>query len=226
LTSKLLYGRAFRAPSFRELYVYNNVFRGNTELKAETIDTWELALDWRAGETLNLAANLFHYRIEDKLLFMPIPETTLLGAVNQGSQSGHGLELEARWKINARASLLFNYAHARAENNAGLDIGDYPRHTAYLRGDWLAWPNWYLNAQANWVADRWRQPGDNRPPMDDYSSVDLSLRYKNIRENTWNFAVGVRNLFDSDRRESVSPDIPGDLPLPGRSFFVELRYRF
>ncbi len=226
LTTKLLYGQAFRAPSFRELYVYNNVYRGNAGLQPESISTWELALDWRASETVNVTANVFRYAVEDKILFVPLAGTTLLHAENHGTQSGQGMELEARWKLGPRASLLFNFAHARNENEHGQDIGDYPHYSAYLRGDWLLWPNWYLNAQANWIDSRQRQPGDSRPEMDDYTSVDLTLRYKNIHADKWNFALGARNLFDTDRRESVSADIPGDLPLPGREFFVELRYRF
>jgi len=226
LTTKLLYGEAFRAPSFRELYVYNNIYRGNASLKPESLSTWELAFDWLAGTHLNLTANVFRYEVEDKILFTPLAGTTLLHAENRGTQSGQGIELEARWKVSPRASLLVNFAHARNKDEREQDIGDYPQHSAYLRGDWLLWPNWYLNAQGNWISSRNRQPGDSRPAMADYTSVDLSVRYKNIRTNRWNFALGVRNLFDSDRRESISPDIPEDLPLPGREFFVELRYRF
>jgi len=43
----------------------------------------------------------------------------------------------------------------------------------------------------------------------------------------------MRNVFDVDAREpSVGPDssgilkIPNDLPLPGRSAFMEIRYHF
>jgi outer membrane receptor for ferrienterochelin and colicin len=226
LTAKLLYGQAFRAPSFRELYVYNNAFRGNVELKPESIRTWEMALDWQVNSKLNLAANIFHYQAEDKILFLPIPQTSLLGASNQGSQTGQGAEFEMRWKMSNKSSLLLNYAYARSDNDDGLDIGDYPRQRVYARSDWLLAPNWYLNAQWNWVGQRQRQPGDTRALLRDYHSLDLTLRYKDIRAKRWNLAVGIRNALDRDRRESISSDIPGDLPLAGRSLFGELRYQF
>ena len=54
--TKLLYGRAFRAPSFRELYLNNiTVLRGNPNLEPETIDTLELAFDYSARKNLHLA---------------------------------------------------------------------------------------------------------------------------------------------------------------------------
>ncbi|MDM8547159.1 TonB-dependent receptor [Candidatus Venteria ishoeyi] len=226
LTTKLLYGHAFRAPSFRELYVYNNIYRGNSDLKAETISTWELAFDHRTRDNLHLALNLFRYKIKDKILFVPIPNTAQLQAENKGGQKGYGMELEARWKINNKSSLLFNYAYARSDNDQGEDMGDYPRHTIYLRNDWLLKPKWYLNIQANFVADRQRPPADTRPALDDDITVDLTLRRKDIRAGQWNLATGVRNVFNSDRREPILPDIPDDLPLAGRQFFAEARYHF
>ena len=48
LTSKLLYGQAFRPPSFSELYNINNpVGQGNPNLKPETNQSVELALPGR-----------------------------------------------------------------------------------------------------------------------------------------------------------------------------------
>ena len=49
LTSKLMYGRAFRPPSFAESYLKNNpILFGNQDLEPETIDTYELAFDYQA----------------------------------------------------------------------------------------------------------------------------------------------------------------------------------
>ena len=67
----------------------------------------------------------------------------------------------------------------------------------------------------------------------DTSNIGFKLRRKDIRQGNWNFAVGVRNLFDSDAREPTEGsnkygivEIPNDLPLAGRNYFLELRYRF
>jgi len=234
-TSKLLYGRAFRAPSFQELYNANNpVQQGNPNLKPEIINTWELAFDYRATQDLHLAANLFTYAITDKILLAPNPGGETNTMQNTGNWKSNGLELETRWKMTAKSSLLANYSYAKTmDKTADHDVGNYPRHSAYLRTDWLLIPNWYLDVQANWVADRRRVGGDPRSAVADYTTVDVTLRYKDIQKGRTNIALSVRNLFDTDAREpSPGPDsnglinIPYDLPLAERSFFVEFRYQF
>ena len=113
-------------------------------------------------------------------------------------------------------------------------LGNAPEHQAYLRTDWLVFPKLFLNTQVNWGADWARRPGDPRKQIDDYTTVNLTLRYKDNKDDgAWNFAVGVRNLFDEEvRNPSLGPDVsgvinvPNDIPLAGRSYFVELGYRF
>jgi iron complex outermembrane receptor protein len=234
LTTKLLYGSAFRAPSFAELYNINNpVALGNPELKPETNETWELAFDYTLLDNLHLAINLFHYSIEDKILLEPTIDASGQTFANSGAQSGSGLEMEVRWKPTVRSSILFNYAFQKSEDKLrDTDIGFAPTHQFYLRSDYLLRQNWFLDARFNWVAERKRAFGDPRSQIDDYATLDLTLRHKNVKSK-WNIAVGVRNLFDADVREPApGPDtsgifnLPYDLPLAGRSYFTELRYKF
>ncbi|MEZ5673588.1 MAG: TonB-dependent receptor [Thiotrichaceae bacterium] len=234
-TSKLLYGRAFRAPSFTELYAINNpVALGNPDLKPETIRSLELALDYRADRNVHLTTNLFTYGIKNKIIISPDPDGKTNTAKNIGNWKGYGAEFEARWKINRRSSLLANYSYARCtDEGTHNDIGYYPRHSTYLRADWLLLPNWYLNIQTNWIMSRQRTLEDTRLPISDYATADLTLRYKKLKLGRFDIAFSVRNLFNADARESsLGPDsrgvinIPDDLPLAGRSYFIELRYKF
>jgi iron complex outermembrane receptor protein len=73
-TSKILYGRAFRAPAFGELYsISNAVALGNPDLEPEILDSWELAFDYRATNNLHLALNLFSYKWRDAIHFVANP---------------------------------------------------------------------------------------------------------------------------------------------------------
>ena len=218
LFSKLLYGRAFRSPSFLDLYSTNLLLPGNPNLKPETIDTLELAYDYTVTDDLHLALNLFAYQWHDVIRFSNIEKSWL----NMGEQTGRGFEVEARWLVTKNFSVLANYGYQHAVDENDHNPGRAPHQTGYFRTDWLFYPNWYLNTQVNWIAKRKRIFGDPRAAIDDYATVDLTLRRKDIRQSNWNFAIGIRNLFDADAREPFyGPDdndiirIPNDLPLAG-----------
>jgi outer membrane cobalamin receptor len=233
LTTKLLYGSAFRAPGIADQYLNAPTFRGNPNVEPETIDTWELAFNYRATENLHLATNLFTYKWSDGIVYGPGETQGTFKIANLATQKGHGLEFETRWQITKAVGLLANYAFTKATNeNTNHDAGNYPQHSAYLRTDWLIDPKWSVNTQLIWIGENKRSFGDPRTPVDDYTTVDLTLRYQETKGH-WNFAASVQNLFDADARvPSSGPDadgmiaIPHDLPLAGRHYWLEMRYRF
>jgi len=234
LTTKLLYGRAFRAPSFLEQYGRNNpVAQGNPDLEPETIETWELAFVHQADDKKRFSFNLFYYKWQDAIYFVPDPLTNTAAAQNIGIQTGYGFEIEAKLALGKNVTLLSNYAFQRSKDtNANHDAGNAPHHQIYFRTDWQFLPFWNLNTQINWVAERQRVSGDSRSNVDNYTTVDLNLRRRNLNKH-WDFSIGLRNLFDEDACEpSLGPDtkgiiaIPNDLPLAGRNYFLELQYKF
>ncbi|MFZ5524164.1 MAG: TonB-dependent receptor plug domain-containing protein [Pseudomonadota bacterium] len=228
LTSKVLYGRAFRPPSFSELYAINNpVGLGNPNLKPETNESVELAFAWQVASTLQANLNLFRYQMKDILRFKPNPDGSVT-AQNSGRQHGQGFEIEIVWDAGTNLRLSGNYAQQHSiDETTNQDAGNAPRQHVYVRADWHLMPRWNLDTQLNYVADRKREPGDTRPPVADYHTVDLTLRNQK-RSDDWDFAFKVLNLFNADAREpSPSPGlIPNDLPLAPREWRIELRYQF
>jgi outer membrane receptor protein involved in Fe transport len=228
-TTKFLYGGAFRPPSFAELYNQNNpIALGNSELNPETINTVEIGTTYHDRDRFRIGANVFYYLWEDIIRFTPDIATPTATAQNVADQEGYGLELEFLWKAARSLELVGNYAYQHSEDQeTGEDSGMAPEHQLYARLDWTMIPGWSLHPQANYVADRARQSGDTRPPVDNYTWVDLTLRYRpNIKG--LNVAFSVRNMTDEDAREpSPAPGlIPNDLPLAGRNYYGELSYRW
>ena len=225
LTAKLLYGSAFRAPAFTELYILNNPTAiGNAQLKPERMRTLEMAVSWQAASNARIGANAFRYWMSD---IIGLDSSNVYQ--NQGRQTGKGLEIEAQWEPSRQWRLAADYAIQHSENQlTGADPGLAPRQQAQLRADWRFAPSWQANAQLNWVADRQRQFGDTRRPVADYTTVDMALRAN--FGGTWELALVGRNLLDADVREP-SPygvpfvSIPNDLPLPGRAIFVTIGCR-
>jgi iron complex outermembrane receptor protein len=227
LTTKLLYGRAFRAPTFVDLYQINNpAVVGNVNVKPEVINTLELAFSWQATNQLQLGLSLFHYQMKDIIKLVTDPTGTKT-AQNAGQQNGRGLELEAAWDPTRNVRISGNYAYQRSvDETTGGDAGYAPHHHLYLRTDWRFMPSWALHGQFNWVADRERTTGDNRPMVPDYKTLDLTLQKGNAGPGKWDFAVSVRNLFNAAIFEpSPAPGlIPNDFPMARRTWYVQARY--
>lgn len=230
LTTKLLYGRAFRAPSFAELKNINNpVALGNPDLDPETIDTVELAFDYRPMPDVATTLNIFRYELSDIIRFVP-DGSGVFTAQNTGDQNGYGLEWEVNWKLSSKFNVIANYALQRStDEDTNSDVANAPQNQIYVRGDWQFRQNWWLNTQVNWVADREREAGDPRDDIDDYTWVDLSLRHS-LKKLPIDFALTINNLLDEDAREPSlngvpAPAILNDLPLPGIHGFFSVEYR-
>ncbi len=239
LTSKLLYGRAFRAPSFGEQF--NNMetpaFLGNPDLKPETINTLELAFDYQPRNDLRAKLDLFHYWSNDIIRPVANPGSTTRTFQNAGNQQGYGFELEGEWVPLDYLHFNANYSYQKStDNRTNSDAGFAPTHQVYGRMDWEFIRGWNLNVQTNWVGDRKRPAMDSRAQVPYYFTVDTTIRGDDIVDD-WTFSMSAWNLFNSNAREPSPPFVnpqspqspqtglvPGDFPTLGRSYYFELRY--
>ena len=223
LTSKLFYGRAFRPPSFQELYAVTSNALPNADLDPERSETLELAFSYMVNSNLGLGLNIYKYQQSDFIRPVTAPGQSQGQFQNVGEHTIHGIELEAKWQPTTNLRLSGNYTLREQDDNEFRAI-DEPEQEAYLRADWGFLPDWNWNIQANWIGERTRRESDNRSSLDDYLITDTTFRYTGMKN--WEFAASVRNLFDEDAREYTGASIPGDLPLPERSIFAEVRYKF
>lgn len=228
LTTKLLYGQAFRAPSFAEQFNINNpVLLGNTDLDPEEIDTIELVFDYTtdSGKVRSIL-NLFSYEMEN--IIRPVPNPAMgagLFAQNVGAQEGQGFEIETRVDISDKTRLFMNYSFQDSEDaDTRRDVGYAPGREFYIRVHHSIGSSFSADLQVNHVADRKRETTDPRPAIDDYTRLDAKLRY--VSGTSMEFALLLKNLLDDDIREpSLTPGrILNDLPQAGRHAFAEWRY--
>ncbi|CAK0745987.1 iron complex outermembrane recepter protein [Gammaproteobacteria bacterium] len=226
LTAKLLYGKAFRAPSFNDQYGINPVGGGNPNIKPETVRTIEAAFSWQAHRDTQINLNLFRYKIEDVI--------TLVGATftNTGRQDGEGMELETTWDIGRNLRLTGNYAHQSSIDPVNrADAGLTPHNQFYARTDWRFPNGWLFSPQINWTGKTKRTVGDTRATVPSYNLVDVTLRTGTDKQH-WELTALVRNLFDSNAFDPSIYDlgrkvayIPNDLPLSGRTFYLWATYK-
>ena len=230
LTSKLLYGRAFRAPNFSELGNANNpVLLGKSDLDPEIINTIELAFDYRPFQSLRTGVNLYYYAIED-----------LIEAVaNEGSRSRSPMIKKSLvtwkamdWNSNGIGSYMSSFLSvAIMPGNMHMikildfDVAGVPEQQLYVAALWEFMPRWSLQTQLKWIGERKNMLGDNRKNLEDYETVDITLRSEKILGHL-NLAASVRNIFNKHAREPAVPEIPDQIPTLGRSFYFEASVYF
>jgi outer membrane receptor protein involved in Fe transport len=226
LTSKLLWGQAFRAPAFIEAYGINPSQSGNPAIRPERLRSLELAFNWAARKDLQVNLNLFRYNLADMIRAVANP-TPGTGATwqNTGSQRGTGGELEAVWDASRALRVSSHYAWQHATDQAsGQDAGYAPQDHYFVRADWRVGGSWQLSAQANRVENRQRAANDTRAPVPDYTSLDLTVR-RSLNKH-WELSASVRNLLDATILEPTLPGtVPTDLPQAGRSAYLQAVYK-
>jgi len=236
---KLLYGQAFRAPNFQELYNINNpVVVGNTNLKPERIETYEAGLAWRLNRFFATNLNYFYSTIDDQIGWVPstIPGKPAVNA-NIGKSETQGLELGINGAYESDLYWKLSYAW-QDPRDAKTDrrLPYVPSHRA--SGSINYAPIKYLNLHSDvlWTGPRSRDLGDTRKKMPDYTTVDLAVTLKNFYR-TLEIQGTVRNLFDHRYKDpdtsggnvnlaGTGPKVPGDFPREGISWFVTASYRF
>lgn len=227
---KLLYGQAFRAPSFQELYNINNPAQlGNPSLKPEKIVTYEAALGYRLNRHLAASLNYFYSTI-NKQIDIEQAASPAPTYANKSKSVIQGVELDLNGAITNELYWKANYAwQDPRDDKTGQRLPFVPSHRA--SGSINYAPVKYLNLHTDvlWTGPRLRPSGDTRPESPDYTVVDLAVTLKNFY-STLEIQAAVHNLFD---RRFSDPDtsgkarlIPGDFPREGISAFVSASYKF
>ncbi len=226
LTTKFLYGSAFRAPSFTEQFNENNpISLGRDDLDPETIDTYEVSLNATISENVLANLNVFYYEAKDMIEFIPDQGATTSTAQNARNQTGSGFEFESLIDITNNLRLEGNYSWSDVEDkDSGRDVADAPAQQISLKLGWYPTKTILLGLQLNRVEDRKRADMDPRQPVADYTLVDAVVRKDNLF-GVMGVKLSVKNIFDSDAREPSSSAISEDYLLEGRSISLSLEYK-
>ncbi|QIL20308.1 TonB-dependent receptor [Thermomonas sp. HDW16] len=201
----------------------------NPNLKPETARHLELGWRGQAWTGARVEATLFRSSIDEMIQDTQVASTACGGmlcdqAQNIGEARHRGVELALQQRIGERVQLGGNYTWLDADNrsNPAIPITHVPRQRLFLHASWAPSPQW--EAVATVEAERGRTvpySGSGRSafiPLDGYASIGL--------KGVWTphaglaIEVGGRNL--GDRWYELSEGFP----MPGRSWFANVIYRF
>ncbi|MBI3932739.1 MAG: TonB-dependent receptor [Acidobacteria bacterium] len=227
LMLKVLYGRAFRPPTFTELHFDLPGMTGNPDLDATTADTVEASLGYK-GRELRVTGTLFLSWIDDPIgLAGPFDLLRSQRVVNLADARTRGFELELRRNFGIDDSIFLSYTRQDAEERAsGLALPDVAADLAAIGASFHVGEHLIVSPTARFRGERPRASGDSRPPLPAYGVADVSARTRNLYRGL-EISGTVSNLFDR-RYHDPSPSwgVPGDYPRPGRAAYVTATYKF
>ena len=234
---KLLYGQAFRAPNFVELYDANNpVVVGDDHLKPEKIKTYEAGLAWRLNRLFAANLNYFYSTVDDLIAWdtsvKPVPRFA-----NIGNSTTQGVEVGVNGAISTELTWKAAYTWQDPRDSATDKRLPYvPSQRASGSVNYALTKYLNLHTDILWTGARPRAAGDTRPEMPHYATVDLAVTLKNFFR-ALEIQATIHNIlneqyYDLDTSTAASnlagtgPKVSGDFPREGISGLVTASYRF
>ena len=227
-TLKLIYGRAFRAPSVYELYYEApastpNIV-ANAGLRPEKIDTYEVVYERAFAPRLRASVSGYYYRIQDLIVQVTDNAISTHENLNEVEGKGFELELENRWSSGLQGRLSYALQQAvDAKTDAALP--NSPEHLAKLG---LSIPlvkdRLLLGVEELYTGKRKTMTDAYLDPVY-LTNVTLLLRNAS---RSLELSASVYNLFDRSYADPVPLDF---VPLytvqqDGRTLRVKLTYAF
>jgi iron complex outermembrane receptor protein len=224
---KLLYGRAFRTPTFAERDLQLPPLVGNPSLETCHVDTVEAALAWRRqGFRVGASAYLSFLR-DDIGLLGPLSTIRSRPVVNVPGADLRGIELELRRSFGVGNSLFFNYAFQDTDlKGSDRPVPGVPTHLGNLGATLVMGEHFRAMPFWSFRTSRPRAATDPRRDTAGYGLLSATVRAVNIHK-TLALALTAQNILDK-RYFDPSPvgGVPGDYPRPGRRVLVSASYEF
>ncbi|MCP4497846.1 MAG: TonB-dependent receptor, partial [Phycisphaeraceae bacterium] len=237
VTAKLLYGRAFRAPTVRELLVevqpdddgFYAFTQGNLALEPEKIDTAEGEVAWRLASPVTLRGAAFASLLSE-FIDKSIERDQY---TNRGSALVVGGEAEVLVEAGP-VDAAVSYAVTRGTTD-DKRVYEFPPHMAHGRLTWSPVDRFHVTGMADWYGVRPRSEWSPDAGLSDGSP--FGLLHVAVATDTLSdrlrVDLSVRNILDTphqtlvyiDDANAVSGDAakyPNDIDGEGRMFIVGL----
>ncbi|MEE2751108.1 MAG: TonB-dependent receptor [Myxococcota bacterium] len=247
-STKLLYGRAFRAPTARELlvqvafdetegdYPYTNA---NSGLEPEVIDTLELEGTWAPAQRSTFRATVFSSLVRRTIDKRDTPPNEYINK-NSGTQIAGG-EAEWNWQTSTlETSLAYSLMLGRdletgfAIYGAPIQLGDARISWSPVQGLWVSALSEFVGPQprAQWTPDSRRPDGEMytllhaglSTHLPGKNRTRLDFRCRNLLDTEYDYLLSVDR--SNDMTSAGEPKYPRDLEAEGRSFHLGIEMDF
>lgn len=243
LSTKVMYGTSFNAPSPVQLYTNYIVpggIVGNPDLQPERAKTLEWAFIGKIIDNLNFNTSVFYTEIDNKIEYLlPYGQTSNITAGNVSNIYSAGIETEFNANFyNNSAYLNYSYQKSILEKTDPLlekiriNTPLYPNHMLKF-GDIYYVHKYFvnINLEGKFISSRIASDQNNfiydpinyttnRYELDPYFLIDLTISSTNLQifnQGKTKICLKIQNLLDTDHC------YPGfynyDIPGLGRTFY-------
>jgi iron complex outermembrane receptor protein len=202
--------RAYRLPTFTELYYRDPANRGNPQLRPETAWSYEAGAEFRPAASWRLQSTVFHRRDRDGIDYASTSPQGPWDARNITRLNFTGLEASASWRRRAHLA-EFSYTGMRAISSLPEGIFtkyvmNYPVHSGVF--------SW--TGTAGRLSARTRLGAQERRARSPYAIWDASLAWRGRRVSPF---VQITNLANTRYEEILR------VPMPGRAWLAGIELR-
>ena len=243
-STKVLYGRAFRAPNVRELLVEvaqeadgsYKFTASNPNLVPESIDTIEGEITWTPNSAITLRSVAFGSMLANTIIKSGSPNQY----INRGGATVLGAEVDLGVDLGP-ITLQGTYAYTWGrDKETGYAIYGFPPHAGHARIIYMLSQGLYASTEWDFFSPQPRTdwaPDTGATDGNGYFVGHVGLSSDYVNDGRVRFNASVRNLLDSaapslvylERANAMSNGIrkyPNDIEREGRSFRVSVDVRF
>jgi iron complex outermembrane receptor protein len=205
--------RAFRIPSYTDLYYSDPADLGNPNLKPEQATNYEAGVDFFSGKRWRFTATVFDRDEHNGIDYVRPNSNSIWQAMNFDHINFVGLEAGLSMALPQRQSLEAQYTwlHGAQGGLNGLQskyVFNYPTQQAVI--------SWQRNSTRGWMA-RLRAGATNQLQRNTYVLVDASASWMRWRVHPY---MRLTNLLNSDYQPVLGVVMPGRAALAGAEICV------
>lgn len=203
---KFSYGKGFRSPNIRELYMYA---ARNPELKPESMDNFEMEIrHWVLGYRLNIGLALYY--INGDNMIQPVMVNGTSKNMNTGGFINKGYELDATFAVSKKWNITANYAYLHASDN----VLAAPRHKVF--GEVAYTPrNWQFSLDALGI---WRLRTEKS--VENYMLLNARVAY------TFAFTKPLKLFIKGENLTAAKYQINYGFPMPRATVMAGVEWKF
>lgn len=216
---KTMYSKAYRAPSFIELYAdVPGLSNGDENLKAEKSETIEVGATYKEDLRNLTRINLYHTTIKD-VIYRESAQYT-----QKGKHTLKGIELESRKTLFIDTDLQGAIAYVDGEDEDGKKLPDVADTTGNIQLSHTFASGFLSNAKVKYVSKRLRHKDDTREDLKGYTTLDIALSYTYYG---YKMTGTINNILDEEvKYPAPANTYKNDYDREGRNFLLSVSKEF